>query len=380
MDSLVRDCEKLSKHQTASMNKTLASIEASIRALQHAQTDASALAKAHAQSQQTQETAAEQLKELATNVAKYGKHVERTFKVDLGVVAESRAFEHKAGELGRAIALHFLRSGEFGLARSFAAEDASLAEDAGLAGAWGRFSAMHELVAQVHARELGPALAWAQEHRAQLEALGLGLEFALHRLRFLQLIEEGEPGRALAYARAWFPPAAGARLAEISHLMGVLMYARRLHASPYAALFDGGRWADGARAVAAAFCAVAGDAAASPLAVSVAAGARALAVVGKVSGLLRDRRVEWSQQDELPVEVPLPDAMRFHSVFACPVSKEQASRDNPPMALPCGHVVCRASLDKLARGVRPGAVASGRFKCSYCPQLVTMGDAQRVHF
>ncbi|KAJ2392841.1 hypothetical protein GGI23_005137, partial [Coemansia sp. RSA 2559] len=85
-------------------------------------------------------------------------------------------------------------------------------------------------------------------------------------------------------------------------------------------------------------------------------------------------------QNELPVEVPLPDEMRFHSVFACPVSKEQATGDNPPMMMPCGHVVCKASLDKLARGVRPGSIASGRFKCPYCPSLSVLSDARRVYF
>ncbi|KAJ2882837.1 hypothetical protein H4R27_003177 [Coemansia aciculifera] len=379
MDSLVRDCEKLSKHQTAAMNKTLGSVEATIRALELALTEPTSLASAHRQSKQTQDAVSEQLKELCTNVAKYGKHVERTFKLDLGVVAESRAFENKRTELGQAIMLHFLRSGDFDLARSFLTEDKSIvAEDS----AWERFEAMNALAEQIRTHVLEPALEWALSKRTELEALGLGLEFTLHRLRFLQLVESGASVEALGYAREWFPHSntSSERLDEITHLMGVFMYARRLGSSPYAELFGERRWGEGAHEFAAAFCAVQGVAGASPLAVSVAAGARALAVVSKVSSLLRERRVEWSQQDELAVEVPLPDDMRFHSVFACPVSKEQASRDNPPMALPCGHVICKASLDKLARGVRPGATASGRFKCPYCPSMAAVGDAERVHF
>ncbi len=31
----------------------------------------------------------------------------------------------------------------------------------------------------------------------------------------------------------------------------------------------------------------------------------------------------------------------FYSIFACPVSKEQSSEENPPMMLPCGHVLCK---------------------------------------
>ena len=37
----------------------------------------------------------------------------------------------------------------------------------------------------------------------------------------------------------------------------------------------------------------------------------------------------------------------FHSIFACPVSKDQATEENPPMLLPCGHVLCKACLSLL---------------------------------
>ncbi|KAJ2897434.1 hypothetical protein GGI21_002533 [Coemansia aciculifera] len=373
MEALVRDCDKLAKHQSASLNKTLGSLDALLLALESNRDDLDAVQR---QCRQTQEQMTEQLRELSTNVAKYGKHVERTFKLDLGVVAESRAFENKRSELAQAITLHFLRTGDLALARSFNSNGEL--ED------YERFEEMNKVAEEVGVEHrLDSALEWAAANRTRLSELGLGLEFSLHRLRFLQLVEEGSAGLALEYGRRWFGATGGDRLDEVTRLMGVLMYARRPADSPYAGLFAGDRWVGGAREFASAFCAVTGQASASPLAVSVAAGARALAVVGKASSLLRERRVEWSQADELAVEVVLPPDMRFHSVFACPVSKEQASAENPPMALPCGHVVCKASLDKLARGARPGAatvVASGRFKCPYCPGLATAGDADRVHF
>ena len=40
------------------------------------------------------------------------------------------------------------------------------------------------------------------------------------------------------------------------------------------------------------------------------------------------------------MEVELGPEFQFHSVFICPVSREQASRNNPPMLLQCGHVLC----------------------------------------
>lgn len=49
------------------------------------------------------------------------------------------------------------------------------------------------------------------------------------------------------------------------------------------------------------------------------------------------------------VEIPVPPESRYHSIFACPVSKEQATDVNPPMMLTCGHVLAKESVIKLAK-------------------------------
>ncbi|MCO5582988.1 hypothetical protein L7F22_036893 [Adiantum nelumboides] len=88
-----------------------------------------------------------------------------------------------------------------------------------------------------------------------------------------------------------------------------------------------------------------------PLKVAVEVGAGgALNRIIKVKTLMKERGNEWSQADELPVEVPLPPHLRFHSVFTCPVSKEQGTEENPPTMMTCGHVVCLESLNRLAKG------------------------------
>lgn len=394
MDSLVRDCDKLGKHQASSYNKSIAALDAAIQSLESdsLRTARDKLTKAHT-------TSAEQLKELYNNVSKYGKHVEKAFKIDLGVVAESRAFEDKRQVLGESVLLHFLREGDFETARLFAQEAHLVLPQEILE----QFESMYRVVAQIKQEpdhDLTAAIDWAVKNRRQLNKLGLSLEFTLHRLRFLQLVEDEQAMDALAYARQWFPqfsksnsdsslepelelePEPEPHAEEVEHLMGIFIFARRLSASPYVSMFDSQRWEDGARDFASAFCTLLGLASTSPLSVTACAGARALPILCKALNLLRDKRAEWSQQDELAVEVQLPDDMHFHSVFACPVSKEQATPANPPMMMPCGHVVCRASLEKLARGIRPGAAvaASGRFKCPYCPGMSTLNDAKPVYF
>lgn len=81
----------------------------------------------------------------------------------------------------------------------------------------------------------------------------------------------------------------------------------------------------------------------------------------------------WSQVDELPIEIPLPPQNRYHSIFACPVSKEQTTDANPPMMLACGHVVAKDSLTKLSK---PG----GRVKCPYCPVEGQVTSALKLVF
>ena len=73
-------------------------------------------------------------------------------------------------------------------------------------------------------------------------------------------------------------------------------------------------------------------------------------------------------------ELELGRQFVFHSVFACPVSREQSTPDNSPMLLPCGHVLCKVSLQKIAKGnVRP-------FKCPYCPAEATMNNCRAIFF
>lgn len=78
--------------------------------------------------------------------------------------------------------------------------------------------------------------------------------------------------------------------------------------------------------------------------------------------------------DELPVEIELGPEFVFRSIFACPVSRDMSTSDNPPMLLPCGHVLCEQTCAKLAKTrTRP-------FKCPYCPQEAKLDTIKPLSF
>jgi hypothetical protein len=68
-------------------------------------------------------------------------------------------------------------------------------------------------------------------------------------------------------------------------------------------------------------------------------GKQALPMLLKLASVMVNKKHEWHAMRQLPVEIELNKAFQFHSVFACPVSRDQSTAENPPMLLPCGHVL-----------------------------------------
>ncbi|CAO3635518.1 unnamed protein product [Mucor hiemalis] len=318
-------------------------------------------------------------KEFQSSLSKLNKELERKFKQDISVIYHPEAFAGKESLISRSLALHFIRQGQFELCDEFLNEAKILVDDdlrETVEQLKTEFEQMYTVLRQLEKEnDLTCAIRWAETHQEGLTKLGSTLVFNLHRMRFIQLLLSGNAIDAISYGRVHFNSFGEKHLSEIKRLMTATLY-KDLSDSRYADLTSPTNWILIKQEFQKDFCSLLNMSAESPLYTSVYVGTTALPVIMKLYTIMSSKKAEWSAQDELPVEIPLEEELRYHSVFACPVSKEQATDDNPPMMMPCGHVICRESLTRLSRNSR----ASSRFKCPYCPNESSVDQAIQVYF
>jgi hypothetical protein len=230
--------------------------------------------------------------------------------------------------------MHLLREGQFSVASTFLTEAAAkpsrtelglgspnayetLENDVGVDKFQSddmrkQFASMYHILHELKEnRNLVPAIDWARTHSKTLETRGSNLEFDLCRLQFVWLFQGGnEMGqispinrqRALEYARQELPAFEGRYLKEIQQLMGAMAFCPNLAQSPYHAIFYNiSAWDDVAHSFTREFCSLLGLSADSPLYIAATAGAIALPTLLKLQTIMKEKRTEWTTQNELPV-------------------------------------------------------------------------------
>lgn len=205
-----------------------------------------------------------------TNLAmnKCGKTIDKCFNPDLAKAYRDVEFDSRL--INQLVALHFYRQGLFSLGDCFVTES----QEGDPAVLKAPFFEMYQILEQMHKGNLGPALTWAQEHRAALEAKKSSLEFKLQRLQFVQFLKKGDRSSALEYARSSFRQFASTHMPEIQRLMGGLLWAGRLQMSPYADILAASHWDAIALEFTRECCAMLGQSYESPLLVTISAGSQ----------------------------------------------------------------------------------------------------------
>lgn len=308
-------------------------------------------------------------KELNVALSKYPKLLEKTFNPDISKAYRNIDFDiHTVNQI---IASHFYREGQFEIGDYFVNE---AVEPEALA-AKSSFSEMYQILEAMKLRNLEPALNWAARNSEQLKQNGSDIEMKLHRLQFVEILQRRGRDDALNYTRTFLAPFATSRMAEFQKLVGCLLYAGRLDSSPYTELLSPMHWEKLSEELTRHFCNLIGQSYESPLSVTVAAGIQGLPTLLKLMSVMTGKKQEWQAMKQLPVPVDLDREFQFHSIFVCPVSRDQASEENPPMLLSCGHVLCKQSITKLSKNnsTRP-------FKCPYCPSEVEVSQCRQLYF
>ncbi|XP_023213481.1 protein RMD5 homolog A-like isoform X1 [Centruroides sculpturatus] len=314
-------------------------------------------------------------RDLHGTVSKVGKAVDKNFIADFAATSNEEVFSSAENTqlLNQVISEHFLRQGMLDIAEE-------LIREAGLQIDNDKkepFTELNRILDALKKRDLKPALEWARLNRNKLQEQNSSLEFKLHRLHFIELLQKGMKHQeaAIYYARENFQHLASHHEKEIQVLMGSLLYLRQgVKKSPYNYLLDPIHWAEICDVFTRDACALLGLSVESPLTVCINAGCIALPALLNIKQVMQQRQVTgvWSTRDELPIEIDLGHKCRFHSIFACPILRQQSSDSNPPMRLVCGHVISRDALNKLANG--------NKLKCPYCPVEQNPADARLIHF
>lgn len=333
----------------------------------------------------------------------YQKALDKLFKDKPLPSSEIDALSQQSTLVNRAVYLHLLREGLFEVASTMQEEalqkaklqrdveqangtdvttehplglDHSLPEDM-----LDKFQTLHNILDELrHKHNLMPAMEWTLANNKELQARGSNLGFELCRLQYVSIfLEDSHDGvlslssmlRATDYAQKAFRPFQVNYSQEIQELTGPIAFFSNLNQSPYYARLNTTlAWDEVAVSFTREFCALLELSADSPLYIAATAGAIALPPLLKLQAIQKQKNAAWTSANELPVETPLPPSYQFHSIFVCPVSKEQSTDQNPPMMIPCGHVICQDSLARLAKGTK--------FKCPYCPTESSPTAAVRI--
>ncbi|ONK78085.1 uncharacterized protein A4U43_C02F14160 [Asparagus officinalis] len=317
-------------------------------------------------------------KELNIALSKYTKFLEKHFNPDI-----SKAYRHvdfDVSMINEILATHCYRQGLFDLGDCFLHEAANEpSATAAIAPLKQSFLEMYKILGEMKGENLEPALKWATAQSKRLLQNGSNLELKLHQLQFVEMLKKGSRTEALNYARKYLAPFASIHRIEIQKLMACLLWAGHLDQSPYGSddfISLSATYCDKiTEELTQQFCSLLGQSYESPLTMAITAGFQGLPTLLKLASVTAvTKKHEWQSMKQLPVPVDLGREFQFHSIFVCPIIREQGSEENPPMLMPCGHVLSKQSIVKLSKN------SSRPFKCPFCPLEANVAQCRQLHF
>ncbi|SCU88242.1 LAFA_0E11540g1_1 [Lachancea sp. 'fantastica'] len=228
------------------------------------------------------------------------------------------------------------------------------------------FVEMGQILRELRQDNLEPCMAWCSP--------GSDLEFELHLLRAMFLLQSGDKLATYQYLLKYIPGfLTKTQKPSLRHRVAPLL--AQVVATPKAGVSLDDQRNKCVDLFTHEYCARNSLPFNSSLFLVVMSGIISFQFFIKYRTLQAARHVDWSTENELPFNVKLPDFLTsFHPVFICPVLKEETTTENPPFALPCHHIISKFSLDKLSKN------GTCNFKCPYCPVTASRSKTTKVNF
>ncbi|GLD92323.1 hypothetical protein PINS_up000856 [Pythium insidiosum] len=312
---------------------------------------------------------ADELKTLHVALAKFGKQIDKLFSSDAVKICHGKELDHEA--VGQLIAEYLYHDGQIDAADALC-QEAKL----NLPGNYREcYVELHSITSALKEKNMSPALEWSRKNRRELLRLGLDIEYELVRVQYLDLVEScSDVMDAVKFASEELTRFHSSHSKDLGRLMGCTLFKGRLESSPYKDIFQTNRWDGIVDSVVRACCRLHQVPHRSYLGTCLSAGIAALPAMRKLVAVMDTKVTNWDSLEELPVELPIPDEHRYHTVFACPVSKEESTPSNPPILLKCGHVICKSCVKRISFNM------TRRFKCPTCPVEQTECETRELFF
>lgn len=283
-------------------------------------------------------------------------------------------------EINTIISEHLFRNGRFEAGESFCRESGvQLGEEFKR-----KFRALDQVLTELNERKLDKAVKWVDDHISKLKIEDSDLPFLVHKLAFCHMLKkanevgEGEIQREILsglaqYATKNFMQFYSKFKSQIHKLMGSLAFVNELKSTKYGDLIHDVHWEHLTQSFVRDFCKLQGLSKESGLFMTLKVGTLGIPKFQKFFKLMKGKEQFFENLNELPIDMTLGSEFKFHSIFICPVSKEIATKDNPPMLLECGHCITKQSLNNICsqRNDRPGR----KTKCPTCPKEIRQGKA-----
>ncbi|CAA7027113.1 unnamed protein product [Microthlaspi erraticum] len=308
-------------------------------------------------------------KEMNTSLTKFEKLLEKSYHPDISRACRSIDFDINA--INKMIVHYLYRQGMFEIGDCLVKEaEVELEREVR-----SQYLELHRLNESMKHKDIEPWMRWLSANSEKLKQNGPKLEMRLLSLKFCELRREGKLSEALAYAKTHFREYGSQQMVVVSRLVTSLLWAdENLEKSPYKELFSSIDWDTITEEMTKEYYSLLDQPCKSPLAVALSAGFKSLPTLLKLVRVMGLKREEWEAMKQIPVAVELGDEFQFHSIFVCPVNRDVSSEENPPMMMPCRHVICKESIMRLSKN------ASRRFKCPYCPAQTSAALCRQLYF